>query len=152
IRHTEFLSDLPQVARCGLVPLHILSTDDFKIVDFGQAIDNFLLYAVGEAGILLGAQVLERQYRDSLLTDNGRLLFRRLRCLRSTSGSVEVPIQKNCCADYNCCENDRTVHRPNETEISHGRVSWQTRRSYFAMEPRAACSCLRWLASSIGQV
>src|SRR5437763_16380993 len=104
MRHTELLSDLPQVARCGLVPFHSLSTDDFKIVDFGQAIDDFLLYAVGEAGILLGAQVLERQHRDSLLTDHGRLLFRRLRCVRSTSGSVEVPIQKDCCADYNSCK------------------------------------------------
>src|SRR5207248_10224870 len=137
MRHTELLRDLPQVARCGLVPFHSLSTDDFKIVDFRQAIDDFLLYAVGEAGILLGAQVLERQHRDSLLTDNGRLLFRRLRCLRSTSGSVEVPIQKNCCADYNCCENDGTVHRSNETELSHRwqERAWRRSRSFINLNP-----------------
>jgi hypothetical protein len=42
------------------------------------------------------------------------------------------------------CEEDRDVdipHRSNEKEISHGRVSWQTRWSDFGMGP---------LASSIG--
>src|SRR5207248_2636043 len=115
MRHTELLSDLPQVAHCGLVPFHSLSTDDFKIVDFGQAIDDFLLYAVRKAGILLGgAEVLERQHRNALLTDHRRLLFWCLRCVRNTSSSIEVSIHKDCCADYNCCDNDGTVHRPNE--------------------------------------
>src|SRR6266702_1911779 len=43
----------------------------------------------------------------------------------------------------------RTFMRPNETKISHGRVSWQTRRTYFEMGQ--ACSrSISELASSIG--
>jgi len=38
-------------------------------------------------------------------------------------------------------ENIEERHTSNETEISHGRVSWQARWTYFAMGP---------LASSIG--
>jgi hypothetical protein len=38
----------------------------------------------------------------------------------------------------------------NEREISHGKVSWQTRRTCSVMGAPAACLCLRWLASSFG--
>ena len=52
-----------------------------------------------------------------------------------------------CLGDALCSYKERTVIttaariRPNEKEISHGRVSWQIRWTYFAMGP---------LASSIG--
>ena len=32
----------------------------------------------------------------------------------------------------------KLAHRPNEKEISHGRVSWQTRKTYFRMGPLAS--------------
>ena len=42
----------------------------------------------------------------------------------------QVPIKVLCCtASEGYCDDDRedARHRPNEKEISHGRVSWQTR-------------------------
>jgi hypothetical protein len=41
-------------------------------------------------------------------------------------------------------------HRPNEKDISHGRVPWQTHWTHLAIGPPAAFLRLRWLASSIG--
>jgi hypothetical protein len=43
-----------------------------------------------------------------------------------------------CKDDIRTSERLMPRHRANEIEISHGRVSWQTRRGCFAMEPLAS--------------
>jgi hypothetical protein len=122
IRHTELLSNLTHVIRCGLVAFNTISASHFKVVDFRKSIDDFLLYALSEAGILIGsAKIFEWQDRDAPFTRDGwSLLFRSLGGVRRASSSLEVSIQKDCGADYDCGQDNRSVHinGSNETELS----------------------------------
>ena len=66
MRHAEFLSDLPQVTRFGLVLAGRGAADHFEIGDPGQVGKNFILHASREVGVfLVGAQVFEREDGDA---------------------------------------------------------------------------------------